>query len=147
VPASAGSNIEQRIEDIQRLVPPVLVQGEAPVRPKLSDRMAQLHLPGASVAVIHDGEIQWARGFGITRVGGPPVTAKTLFQAASISKPVTALAVLRLVQAGGLDLDTDVNRYLKSWKIPSSTFTEETPRHAPRAADAYRGSRIPRLLE
>ena len=127
VPASAGSNIEQRIEDIQRLVPPVLVQGEAPVRPKLSDRMAQLHLPGASVAVIHDGEIQWARGFGITRVGGPPVTAKTLFQAASISKPVTALAVLRLVQAGGLDLDTDVNRYLKSWKIPSSTFTEEHP--------------------
>jgi CubicO group peptidase (beta-lactamase class C family) len=127
VPASAGSDVEPRIENIQRLIPPVLVQGEAPVGPKLSDRMAELHLPGVSVAVIHDGEIQWARGFGVTRVGGPPVTAKTLFQAASISKPVTALAVLRLVQAGKLDLDTDVNRYLKSWKIPSNTLTEEHP--------------------
>jgi CubicO group peptidase (beta-lactamase class C family) len=127
VPASAGSNIEQRVEHIQRLIPPVLVQGEAPVRPRLSDRMAELHLPGASIAVIHNGAIEWARGFGVTRVGGPSVTAKTLFQAASISKPVTALAVLRLVQAGQLDLDTDVNRYLKSWKIPSNTFTEEHP--------------------
>jgi len=68
--------------------------------------MAELHVPGVSIAVIHDGAIQWARGFGVARVGGPPVTAKTLFQAASISKPVTALAVLRLVQAGKLDLDT-----------------------------------------
>jgi len=125
VPVSAGSNVERRIEHIQRLVPPVVVQGEA--RPKLSARMAELHVPGVSIAVIHDGAIQWARGFGVTRVGGPPVTAKTLFQAASISKPVTALAVLRLVQAGKLDLDTDVNRYLKSWKIPENTFTEEHP--------------------
>ena len=127
VPASAGSNIERSIEHIQRLVPPVLVQGEAPVGPKLSDRMAELHVPGVSIAVIHDGEIQWARGFGVTRVGGPPVTAKTLFQAASISKPVSALAVLQLVQAGRLDLDTDVNRYLKSWKTPSNAFTEKHP--------------------
>lgn len=126
-PLSAGSNIEQPIEHIERLIPPVLVQGEAPVRPRLSDRMAELHVTGASIAVIHDGAIQWARGFGLTRVGGPPVTANTLFQAASISKPVTALAVLRLVQAGKLELDTDVNRYLKSWKIPSNTFTVEHP--------------------
>jgi hypothetical protein len=114
-----------RIEHIQRLIPPVVVPGEA--RPRLSARMAELHVPGVSIAVIHDGAIQWARGFGVARVGGPPVTAKTLFQAASISKPVTALAVLRLVQAGKLDLDTDVNGYLKSWKIPENTFTEEHP--------------------
>jgi len=125
VPASAGSNVENRIEHIQRLIPPVLVQGET--KPKLSDRMAELHVPGVSIAVIHDGAIQWARGFGVTRVGGTPVTAKTLFQAASISKPVTALAVLRLVQANKLDLDTDVNRYLKTWKVPANRFTEEHP--------------------
>lgn len=127
VPAVAGPNVEQRIEGVQRLVPPVLVQGETPVRPKLSDRMAELHVPGVSIALIHDGAIQWARGFGVTRVGGPPVTARTLFQAASISKPVTALAVLRLVQAGKLDLDADVNGYLKSWKVPANTFTEQHP--------------------
>jgi CubicO group peptidase (beta-lactamase class C family) len=124
-PALADSDAESRIERIQQLIPPVLVQGEAPVRTKLSERMAELHVPGVSIAVIHDGAIQWARGFGVARVGGPRVTARTLFQAASISKPVTALAVLRLVQAGKLDLDTDVNRYLKSWKIPANTFTEE----------------------
>lgn len=124
-PALAGSNVERRIERIQQLVPPVLVQGEAPVRTKLSERMAELHVPGVSIAVIHDGAIQWARGFGVTRVGGSPVTPTTLFQAASISKPVTALAALRLVQAAKLDLDSDVNRYLKTWKIPANTFTEE----------------------
>lgn len=126
-PALAESNVERRIERIQELIPPVLVQGEAPVRTKLSERMAELHVPGVSIAVIHDGAVQWARGFGVTRVGGPPVTARTLFQAASISKPVTAIAALRLVQAGKLDLDTDVNRYLRSWKIPANPFTAEHP--------------------
>lgn len=124
-PAPADSNVERRIERIQQLIPPVLVQGETPATANLSRQMAELHVPGVSVAVIHDGAIEWARGFGVARVGGSPVTARTLFQAASISKPVTALAALRLVQAGKLDLDTDVNRYLKTWKIPANTFTEE----------------------
>jgi CubicO group peptidase (beta-lactamase class C family) len=126
-PAPAGINVERRIERIQQLVPPVLVQGEVPVSTKLSDRMAELHVPAVSIAVIHDGAVQWARSFGVTRIGGPAVTTRTLFQAASISKPVTALAVLRLVQAGKLDLDTDVNRYLKGWKIPADTFTQGHP--------------------
>ncbi|MFZ1904210.1 MAG: serine hydrolase [Steroidobacteraceae bacterium] len=125
--ASADSSVERRIERIQQLIPPVLVQDEVPITTKLSDRMAELHVPAVSIAVIHDGAVQWARGFGVTRVGGPAVTARTLFQAASISKPVTALAVLRLVQAGKLDLDTDVNRYLKIWRIPADTFTQEHP--------------------
>jgi CubicO group peptidase (beta-lactamase class C family) len=71
-----------------------------------------------SIAVIHGGKLEWARGFGVTKIGGPPVTPETLFQAASISKPVTTLAVLSLVQSGKLDLDTDVNQYLKTWKVP-----------------------------
>jgi CubicO group peptidase (beta-lactamase class C family) len=74
--------------------------------------------------MIHDGKIEWARGFGVTKIGGPPVTPDTLFQAASISKPVAAMAVLRLVQSGKLNLDTDVNQYLKTWKVPANNFTE-----------------------
>ena len=78
-PTPAGSNVERRIERIQQLIPPVLVQDEVPVTTKLSDRMAKLHVPAVSIAVIHDGVVQWARGFGVTRVGGPAVTARTLF--------------------------------------------------------------------
>ena len=71
-----------------------------------------------------------ARGFGVTRVGGSAVTPDTLFQAASISKPVTAMAVLHLVESGKLGLDTDVNQYLKTWKVPTNTFTEKYQGHA-----------------
>jgi CubicO group peptidase (beta-lactamase class C family) len=121
------SAVEKRIQSIQDgLLPSVLVTGEPGQTAKLSDRMAALHVPGVSIAVVHDGQIEWARGFGVTRIGGAAVTTETLFQAASISKPVTALAVLRLVQLGKLDLDTDVNRYLKTWKVPDNEFTAKT---------------------
>ena len=88
--------------------------------------MAALHVPGVSIAVIHDGKIEWARGFGVTRIGGPAVTPDTLLQAASISKPVTAMAVLRLAESGRPNLDADVNQYLKTWKVPTNSFTEKT---------------------
>ena len=109
------------------LLPPVLVHGEPLPSNKLSDRMAKLHVPGVSVAVIHAGKLEWARGYGVTRKGGPPVTPETLFQAASISKPVTTLAVLRLVHQGKLNLDTDINHYLVSWKLPGNAFTQQSP--------------------
>jgi CubicO group peptidase (beta-lactamase class C family) len=87
--------------------------------------MDALHVPGVSIAVIHKGRIEWARGFGVTRIGGAAVTPDTLFQAGSISKPVAAMAVLRLVQSNKLNLDVDVNQYLKSWKVPQNRFTEQ----------------------
>jgi len=118
--------IEQRIQRIQNgLLSPVLVRGESIQSTPLSTRMELLHIPGISIAVIHGGKLEWARGFGVTRSGGPPVTPETLFQAASISKPVTALAVMNLVQRRKLDLDADVNQYLKSWKLPTNEFTQQ----------------------
>jgi CubicO group peptidase (beta-lactamase class C family) len=123
--AQTPEAIEQRIQRIQNGISPViLVKGEPVSTMKLADRMAALHVPGVSIAMIHDGKIEWARGFGVTKIGGPPVTPDTLFQAASISKPVAAMAVLRLVQSGKLNLDTDVNQYLKTWKVPANNFTE-----------------------
>jgi CubicO group peptidase (beta-lactamase class C family) len=120
-------DIERRIRQVQDGIRPAVINpGEPPVTTKLADRMAALHVPGVSIAVIHDGKIEWARGFGVTRIGGSAVTPDTLFQAASISKPVTALAVLHLVESGRLDLDTDVNRYLKTWQVPANSFTERT---------------------
>jgi CubicO group peptidase (beta-lactamase class C family) len=119
-PASTEENI-RRLQD--GIAPPVLVSGESPAMPSLSRRLTELNVPGVSVAVIHEGRLEWARGFGVTRTGGPPVTADTLFQAASISKPVFALAVLHLVDEGKLKLDANVNDYLKDWKVPDNEFT------------------------
>ena len=81
--------------------------------------MSRLHVPGASVAVLHGGTIEWSKGYGITRASGAPVTSDTLFQAGSISKPVTALAALRLVEQHRLTLDSDVNQQLEGWKLPA----------------------------
>jgi CubicO group peptidase (beta-lactamase class C family) len=125
--AQNDAETERHVQRIRNgLVPQVIVKGEPLAAPSLSDRMAALHVPGVSIAVIHGGKIEWARGFGVIRIGGSPVTPETLFQAASISKPVTAVAVLRLVQSGKLDLDADVNRYLKTWKVPENSFTGKT---------------------
>src|ERR1022692_3708713 len=126
ISARTPSAIEQRIKRIRELPPSVIVRGEPIATPKLADRMSALHIPGVSIAVIHDGKIEWARGFGVSSIGGPPVTPETLFRAASISKPVAAMAVLRLVDQGKLNLDTDVNQYLKSWKLPANEFTAKT---------------------
>jgi CubicO group peptidase (beta-lactamase class C family) len=123
---AAAADTDQRIEHIENgLLPAVLVKGEAVPSVHLLARMRELHVPGVSIALIHHGKLEWARGFGVTRVGGPAVTAETLFQAASISKPVSTLAVLHLSQAGKLDLDADVNQYLKTWKVPDNEFTRE----------------------
>lgn len=86
--------------------------------------MAHYNVPGVSVAVFEGGKLAWARGFGVKKAGGEsPVTAETIFQAASISKPVTATATLRLVDRKELSLDADVNTFLTSWKVPENPFT------------------------
>jgi CubicO group peptidase (beta-lactamase class C family) len=106
---------EERLQKvISCLPPPVIVNGEQPSCTTLTQRMTELHVPGVSIAVIHNGSIEWARGFGVTKMGGSPVTENTLFQAGSISKPVAAMAALHQVQSSKLSLDTDVNSQLIS---------------------------------
>ena len=87
----------------------------------LAERMAYYQTPGVSIAVINNGVLEWAEGFGVRAWGEPgPVTPTTLFQAASISKAVFALAVARLAELKRLDLDADVNSYLTSWRVPAN---------------------------
>ncbi|WP_420633317.1 serine hydrolase domain-containing protein [Candidatus Palauibacter sp.] len=110
------------------LIPTFTIRGEPVARPSLAARMAELDVPGVSIAVLVDGEIAWAEGYGLADVeSGRAVTPNTLFQAASISKPVAALAALRLVESGRVALDGDVNAYLTSWQVPENGFTEEAP--------------------
>ena len=87
-------------------------------------QMAQRHIAGLSLAVIQDGRIVLARGYGVAdETTRDPVTPATLFQAGSISKPVSALGALHLVEAGRLSLDADVNAVLTTWKVPDNAFT------------------------
>lgn len=94
----------------------------------LQEVLQRFRVPGVSVAVIKDFSVHWTKGYGVADVEtGRPVENDTLFQAASISKPVTAMAALRLVQEGRFSLDDDVNKLLKSWQVPKSDDTRDRP--------------------
>jgi len=87
----------------------------------LTERLDYYKIPGISIAVINNGEIEWARGFGFKDVSSrEPVVQNTLFQAASISKVLTAIAFMKLKERNKIDMDADVNGYLKSWKVPAN---------------------------
>ena len=94
----------------------------------LEQVMERFHVPGISIAVVKNFEVQWARGYGVADIeAGTRVTPRTTFQAASISKPVTAMAFLAAARAGRVSLDTDVNSLLRSWRIPRSPETTDVP--------------------
>ena len=126
--AAATIEVQQHIQHVESgLLPAIVIKDDPHQAHTLVDRMTALHVPGVSIAVIHNGKMEWAKGFGVASAGGPPVTPETLFQAGSISKPVAALAALRLVQQGKLSLDADVNTLLKSWKLPAAPVAEGKP--------------------
>jgi CubicO group peptidase (beta-lactamase class C family) len=115
--------VKPEIEKLEKgLLPPVLVKGEQPYT--LSERMAFYKVPGVSIAVIKDFKVEWTKGYGVldttTKV---LVNEVTLFQAASVSKPVAAMAIFKEFQDGKLNLDANVNDILVSWKLPDNEFT------------------------
>ncbi|MES2451979.1 MAG: serine hydrolase domain-containing protein [Pseudomonadota bacterium] len=129
VTTAAGARQVDAVELVENgLVSAVSIKGEPAQRRSIQDEMNRLHVPGVSIAVIRNGQVAWAKGYGWTREGGLPVTPDTLFQAGSISKPLTAFAALRLVDKGQLDLDSDVNARLKGWKVPVPMGTRVTLR-------------------
>ena len=110
------------------MLPSVVAVGQPIPTWSIWDRMEHHLVPGVSIAVINDGVVEWAKVYGVKRAhGSDSISVSTLFQAASISKPVTACAILRLAERGVLSLDVDVNEYLKSWKVPSNSYTAESP--------------------
>jgi len=105
------------------LRPPIAIKGRPAVRWTIADRMAEYHIPGASIAIIDNGGLAWAGGFGVKEAGtNDSVTRATLFEAQSISKPIAGTAALVLIDSGRLSLDADVNRYLTSWKVPDNSY-------------------------
>jgi CubicO group peptidase (beta-lactamase class C family) len=85
------------------------------------DRMREGRVPGVSIAIVSGGEITETSTYGVREAGrDDEVTTQTRFQACSISKPVTCLAMLRLVEQGRVDLDADVNESLQDWRVPAN---------------------------
>jgi CubicO group peptidase (beta-lactamase class C family) len=81
--------------------------------------MKELHVPGVSIALINDGRLVWSRSYGIANVkDATPVTRDTMFEACSMSKPVFAYAVMKLVEQGKLDLDRPLIEYLDEASVP-----------------------------
>jgi CubicO group peptidase (beta-lactamase class C family) len=121
----AASPAPPVVESMERSVTPLfIIRGEQHPPVSLAQRMEQLHINAVSIAVVRDRKLAWARAYGFAdRERNVAATPDTLFQAGSISKPVAALAALKLVDAGTLDLDRNVNDYLKSWKLPDNEFT------------------------
>lgn len=105
----------------------IITTGAPPERLPIAQRMARWRVPGLSVAIVDGCRIVDARSFGVTRPDGPAVSPSTLFQAASVSKPIAALAALRLAQQGVLNLDADVAGQLRGWTIPASPLTQGHP--------------------
>lgn len=123
-PGSNNGDKPSQVESGLRF--PVQLKGEPAQPMRLAGRMTHYNVPGVSIAVIHNYEIEWAKGYGVSQAGRKnPVDDTTLFQAASISKPVAATAALRLVEQGSLGLDDTVNSKLASWKIPENEFTSQ----------------------
>tara|TARA_A100001037_G_scaffold77480_1_gene69463 strand:+ start:129 stop:1307 length:1179 start_codon:yes stop_codon:yes gene_type:complete len=105
-----------------------LIPKEGGASTTLRARMDHYGVPGISVAVLRNGEVGWARGFGVKLVGTDDlVDTATVFSVASLSKVAAAATTLRLVNAGLLDLDRDVMDYLTSWSIPENPYTTESP--------------------
>jgi len=104
----------------------VKITGEPDVKMSIVDRMAHYRVPGVSIAVIDNGKIAWAKGYGAVSFhpDSSPITTDTLFQAGSISKFVAAIGFLKLAQDESVSLDNDVNQYLSSWVVPENALTQ-----------------------
>ena len=129
VPAPGGAQLrspEQYMAAVEGAQPPSDTSELAPLT--ITQLMQRFNVPGVSVAVIQDFQIHWAKAYGLADVEtGMRVNTETLFQAGSISKPVTAMAVLRAVQDGEFGLDDDINDILESWTLQGGEFTVDRP--------------------
>lgn len=112
--------LQQRINKVENSLSP-LVSKKGDALWNLEEQMLNYKVTGLSIAVINSYEIEWAKGYGITgSTESPTVTDRTVFQAASMSKFVNAIALMKLKELEKINLDEDINTYLTSWKFPYS---------------------------
>ncbi|MCB0667547.1 MAG: beta-lactamase family protein [Saprospiraceae bacterium] len=119
---------ERKVQLEQGIREQVKFLGEAEVLNSIMDRLSAYNIPALSLAVINEGKIDWSDTYqnaNFTKIS--PLNCSSIFQAASLSKPVTFLAALRMQAAGRIDLDKNIQEYLKDFVIPQGKQTEENP--------------------
>ena len=128
-PADEGAHAEERLVGAARHLQQALVVEGLPLETwPIEERMRQFSVPGVSAAVLDGGRLVAARAWGVKAAGDrDSVTTETMFQAGSLSKPVTALLALSLVEGGRLSLDRPINDVLRSWTVPENELTRRTP--------------------
>jgi CubicO group peptidase (beta-lactamase class C family) len=100
---------------------------EPEILSSISNKMFEYNIPAVSLAVIHQGKIEWADTYQNADFREEELDCTSIFQAASLSKPVTFLAALRMHAAGEIDLDKNIQTYLKDFVIPQGKQTPENP--------------------
>ncbi len=117
-------NFTDKINKVETsLIHPVYIEGDSTW--SIEKRMEHYGVPGVSIAVINNNEIEFTKSYGIMdKESKSPITNSTLFQAGSISKSVAAYAALKMVEQSKIDIDENINTYLKSWKVPENEFTK-----------------------
>jgi CubicO group peptidase (beta-lactamase class C family) len=140
------------IAHIEADVPEAIVSQRTRPRP-LQSLMAAQKIPAVSVAVFRDGQLAWTKAWGVTDVvTRTPATPATLFQAASISKPVTALGAMALVSDGTLNLEADVSKTITGWQVPNPITLRQLLSHTAGLSvsgfDGYEiGKPLPSLIQ
>ena len=121
-----SKEIEEKITQVEsNLIGAVQIENIPPVKWTLAERMKFYHANGISITVIKDYKIEWTKSYGLAdSLEQRPVTAITRFQAGSNSKSLNAIGVLKLVQDGKVNLNEDINKYLKTWKFPYDTLSK-----------------------
>ena len=122
---SYSSEVSSRIKKVENSLMNWVQTPDTSLRWSIEERMKYHQINGLSIAVIHNYKIEWAKGYGLADISEKrKVTPRTLFQAASISKSLSAIGILKLVQDKNIDLDTDINQYLYSWKFPYDSVSK-----------------------
>ena len=120
-------SLDERISRIENgLEPSFQIIGNSVSKFNIEERLKELGIPGVSIAVLNNGDIEWAKAYGYADISEDrKMNTETMLLAGSISKPVAALRAHQLAEQGIIDLDVNINDYLKSWKLPENEFTSE----------------------
>ena len=124
-----GNGCDDRLaRAAENLQQPLVIEGQPVETWSIDEGMDRYSVPGVTAAVIDDFRLVAAGAWGVTVAGGDqPVTTETIFQAGSVSKPVSAVLALALVSDGTLQLDKPINEVLQSWKVPDNELTQLSP--------------------